>query len=179
MYINSIPSAIKDVQTYLYTNDMAIMKQGTDSEEIWTTLSAELGHAKNWLTEHKLSLNTQKTKAMHFGTTNKLSQLDTQPVTLNGAEIKEVSQYKNFGQVLDFRLRFDAHVDHLVKKFWPKLCTLRRTQKYLTVHSSLYLYRSSIEPCFTFNDHICDSMTVHDQNRLQVLQNACHRTCLL
>ena len=80
--------------------------------------------------------------------------------------------------MLDQRLRFDAHVDHLCKNIWPKIMTLRRIRKYITTKTSLYMYKSLIEPCFTFNDFIYDPLTIHDQNRLQVLQNSCLRTCL-
>ena len=80
--------------------------------------------------------------------------------------------------MLDQHLCFDAHVDHLCRNIWPKIATLHRIRKYITTNTSLYIYKSLIEPCFTFNDFIYDPLTIHDQNRLQVLQNSCLRTCL-
>ena len=99
-------------------------------------------------------------------------------LTLDGVDIENVNSYKYLGLVLDPRLEFDAHADHLIKKLWPKLSTLKRIRKYISTPISLYLYQSLIEPCFTFNDFIYDPMTEHNQNRLQVLQNNCLHTCL-
>ena len=173
MYINSLPNAIRNAHTLLYADDTAIVTQGNDPDKIADTLSAELSHANTWLKEHKLSLNTQKTKSMYFDTAQKLSQSNVTNVRLYGIEIENVTSYKYLSLVLDQRLRFDARVDHLVKKLTPKLSTLRCIRKYLTIPASLYLYCSLIEPCFTFNDFIYDPMTEHDQQRLQVLQNNC------
>ncbi len=136
---------------------------------------------KYWLhafKEHKLSLNTQKTKCMFFGTSQKLAQARPPLVHLDNTEIESVSSYKYLGLVLDPKLKFDAHVDYLSKKVWPKISTLRRIRQYVTTPTSLYLYQSLIEPCFTFNDYIYDPMSEHDQNRLQVLQNQSLRICL-
>ena len=115
---------------------------------------------------------------MFFGTSQKLAQSQPKPVYLDNVEIEPVTTYKYLGLVLDPKLKFDAHVDHLTKKVWPKLNTLKRIRPYVTTPTSLYLYHSLIKPCFTFNDYIYDPMSEHDQHRLQVLQNHCLRTCL-
>ena len=105
--------------------------------------------------------------------------LQLNPMTsINGAEIERMQTYKYLGLRLDQRLRFDSRADYLTKNIWPKICTLRRIRKYITTNTSLYIYSSIIEPCFTFNYYIYDPLTIHDQNRLQVLQNTCLCTCL-
>ena len=59
-----------------------------------------------------------------------------------------------------------------------KKTPLARIRRYMTTNISLYLYNSLIAPCFSFNDFIYDPMTQCDENKLQVMQNACLRVCL-
>ncbi len=66
IYINSLPESIQDAHTYLYADDTAIVTEGEDPDDIAMQLSIELSAADRWLTDHKLSLNTKKTKVMYF-----------------------------------------------------------------------------------------------------------------
>ena len=101
---------------------------------------------------------------MYFETSHNIANATFKPVSLRGNIIEEVTQYKYLGIMLD---------QHLWKKG-----TLRKIRKYINKPTSLYLYKSLIEPCFSFNDIIYDTLTQQDQQKLQVLQNICLRTCL-
>lgn len=133
MYINSLPSTIQDTHTYLYADDMAIVTQGNDPDDIAMKLSVELSSANNWLTDHKLSLNTQKTKVMYFNTTQRLSNVNPMADTLDGVEIERVSTYNYMGLMLDQRLLFDSHVDYLTENIWPNIYTLYCIRKYISL----------------------------------------------
>ncbi len=139
MYINSLPGVIHDAHTYLYADDTAIVTQGTDPDDIANKLSSELEIANTWLNEHKLSLNTQKTKVMYFGTSQKLGNIGPVPVILNDTEIKRVQTYKYLGLMLDQRLGFDAHIDYLTKNIWPKICTQTNSEIYHNPYKPVHL----------------------------------------
>ncbi len=112
---------------------MAIVTQGNDPDDIAMKLSVELSSANNWLTDHKLSLNTQKTKVMYFNTTQRLSNVNPMADTLDGVEIERVSTYNYMGLMLDQRLLFDSHVDYLTENIWPNIYTLYCIRKYISL----------------------------------------------
>ena len=114
--MNSLPSAISNALTYLYADDVAIVAQGSDLELISATLTNDLESVNTWLQDHKLSIHTEKTKMVYFGTSNKSLHLETPPVILNDTEIERVTTYKYLGLMLYLRLRFDAHADYSVTK---------------------------------------------------------------
>ena len=60
----NLPESISKAHTFLYSDDMAIVTQGSDPLEIAETLSSELKSADDWSRDDKLSLNTGKTKVM-------------------------------------------------------------------------------------------------------------------
>ena len=95
-----------------------------------------------------------------------------------GNSIEIVDQYKYLGVVLDEKLSFDKHVNHLFDKSYPKLKLLNNIRSNIGQSTSIYLYNCMLHPLFGFNDYIYDNMNASDANELQVLQNICIRTCL-
>ena len=178
MYINSLPEYLHDSNTYLYAGDTAILQNGTDIDTISRSLTLELERANIWLKNHKLSLNIDKTKIMYFGTTGRLANEQQQPIELDGVQIKCVDQYKYLGILWDCHLKFNKYVCYSESKIWPKIKTLARIRRYITTKISLYLYNSLIAPCFHFTDYVYDLMSLHDENKLQVIQNTCLHICL-
>ena len=56
--------------------------------------------------------------------------------------------------------------------------TLSRIRCYVGKSTALYLHKTLINPLFGFNDYVYDNLSAEDNNKLQVVQNSCLRTCL-
>ena len=132
----------------------------------------DLKSAIGWLNSHKLTLNLQKTKAMFFGSRQKLRNVNIETMVCDDSEIEVVQKYKYLGMILDTELKFDQHVRYLHGKIYPKMKTLGRIRTQVGQGTAIYLYNSLINPLFTFNDFIYASMLEGDKAKLHVLQNS-------
>ncbi len=178
LYINDLPSTLNASKCFMYADDMAILTTGSNHEEIMEKLINELKLAHNWLSEHKLTLNLKKTKAMFFGTTHKLRTIKESHLEFDSECLEIVQSYKYLGIMLDEKLRYDKHVSYLQSKIYPKVRTLGRICCQIGRGTALYLYNALINPLFQFNDFVYDHLITSDREKLQVLQNTCLRICL-
>ena len=62
LYINNLPSALVDSNTYMYADDMAIVCRGKSLDGVNLKLSVQLKNALEWLNDHKLTFNLNKTQ---------------------------------------------------------------------------------------------------------------------
>ena len=177
LYINSLPSVI-DSEVFLYADDTAILVKGDNFETIKEKLLSELRNVSTWMIDHRLSLNVDKTKAMFFGTQNRLAKINEESLPFEDTSVEIVDQFKYLGLILDCKLTFSKHVEYVCKKVYPKLRTLGRIRQYISTNLAIYMYKSLINPIFAFNDHVYDAMSKKDTAKLQVMQNNCLRTCL-
>ena len=178
LYINGLPLALQGCDTFLYADDSALVRSGNSVHEINTALIEDLNVAANWLSIHKLGLNLSKTKMMYFGTETRLHTVHTECINYEGGDVDVVKNFKYLGMMLDGKLKFDAHVDYMSRKIYPKLKTLGKVRCYIGMQTALTLFNSLIAPLFNFIDYIFDPLCQKDADKLQVLHNNCLRMCL-
>ena len=65
--INSLPEVINNSETLLH-DDTATITTGSIGAEISINMGNAINAVSDWLNNHKLSLNVQKTKCMYLGT---------------------------------------------------------------------------------------------------------------
>ena len=122
LYINHLPDVISS-DCFLYADDTAIVCTGETVNDIVSSMNRNLVQAAAWLSDHRLTLNLQNTKAMFFGTSAKLRQAESVSITYNGINIDVVDYYKYLGIMLNGPLRFSKHVSNLQSKLSPKMKT--------------------------------------------------------
>ena len=64
-----------------------------------------------WSIANKLSINTDKTCFMIF--TNRQKPEIIPPIHLNNATIKQENSVRFLGVILDNKLKFNLHIDHI------------------------------------------------------------------
>ncbi len=133
--------------------------------------------AHTWFSDHKLSLNISKTKAMLFGTKQRLSNSGHLDIKYDHDQVETVHKFKYLGVVLDQNLKFNEHIDYVRRKVYAKLKALGRLRPYISKSMSIQLYKSFIIPHFDYADVVYDSMSKQLSQQLQVLQNRCLRIC--
>ena len=101
LYVNSLPNALAQSETFLYADDTAILCTGDSIEEIDNILRIELANAAKWMNDHRLSLNLAKTKVMYFGTQNTLKKINTTTLKFESTDIEVVKSFKYLGMQLD------------------------------------------------------------------------------
>jgi len=75
LYINDLPSRIKEAKLVLYADDINILVSGKNEEELQTRLSVITKQLERWLLENDLVVNNTKTVAMSFHSSHSKASL--------------------------------------------------------------------------------------------------------
>ena len=98
-----------------YADDTAIIAAGKTWGETQSETNKLLEGVNKWLVLNKLSLNLNKTVFMMFG-----NYYDSVPdiieVKINDRTIKRVESNKYLGINLDYKVKWDLHIDSVIKK---------------------------------------------------------------
>ncbi len=140
-------------------------------DDISAALNEELRNIYYWFCRNKLSVNATKTKCMLSRSRCKYAENDTLNVSLNGVAIEQVPVFKHLGIHLDKFLSFDQHIDALSSKVKQRTRLLWKMRNFIPESLALELYYSLIDPLFIYCCHLYDGCNMHNQHRLQVLQN--------
>ena len=90
-------------------DDTVLFSAASQVSVLQERLNEDLKAIESWLRKNSLFLNVTKTEAMVFGTTPRLSNVESFNVIINGTLIKRVSHFKYLGIVFDERLSWNEH----------------------------------------------------------------------
>ena len=79
---------------------------------------------EDWCMSTGLTVNASKTKAIIFTRRYKVDR--GRPLTMFGTELKEASEVKYLGVILDSKLSWAAHINRVCKKFTITLWLCRK-----------------------------------------------------
>ena len=132
IYVNDLPHYIQNAHIHLYADDTAISVSGKTPVELENGLNKQLAIANKWLRENQLTLNTEKTKYMLFGTNVTLNKMKDVTVKSNDTAVQRVTKYKYLGFMLDERLDFKEHAKYIRAKVIPRLKMLGKMTNILS-----------------------------------------------
>jgi hypothetical protein len=96
LYINDLPSRIKEAKLVLYADNTNILVTGKNEEELQTTLSVITNQLGMLLSENDLVVNTTKTVAMSFHSRHSKASLKLN-IFLQNSEIAYKPEVKFLG----------------------------------------------------------------------------------
>ena len=145
LYIRALPE-IARVPCLMFADDILLFSSSADP----LTSSQELTHAVtnvyNWLDDRGLQMNVKKTQAMFVPASQVLSQEDlTLSVFCCDRQLSSVHSYKYLGVVLDSKLTWALHMEHLIRKVSSKIGVLYRSSKKLSTDAKRQYYLSVIQ----------------------------------
>ena len=109
----------------MYAYDTNFTFVSKDPNELFSSLTHDLGNLKQWLDSNRLSLNVLQTKCLFTGTRQKISLLPSDPrISLYGHSIERVNRYKCLGAQVDETLSWEAHISEVVGKVAKVLAAL-------------------------------------------------------
>ena len=104
-----------DKNLMAYADDTVSKLSGKSWTEVATTMSHKLDLIYSWLHQNKLILNTDKTVFMTFGNYKDPVLLKLE-INMNGKNLKTVENSKYLGLIYDFNIKWDIHVNNIIKK---------------------------------------------------------------
>ena len=129
LYTNDLPNCnlLSDVR--MYADDTNLTFASEDPNELFSSLTHDLGNLKQWLDSNRLSLNVLKTKRLFTGTRQKISLLPSDPhMSVDGHSIERVNSCKCLGVQVDETLSWEAHISEVIRKVVKVLAALRKAK---------------------------------------------------
>ncbi|CAH1998295.1 unnamed protein product [Acanthoscelides obtectus] len=136
-----------------FADDTAILYEGTDWSDLKNVIENDFIKIIQWFNSRKLSINYSKTHFLPFGSyarhlpnyTNFSFNINDQKMQIN-----RVPNIKYLGVVLDPHLRWDTHVNYILKKLRFVSYKIKYLGNILTEKYLRTLYHALIEPHLTY-----------------------------
>ena len=145
LYINDIAESSHILDFYLFADDTTIFHSDTDARRLEQTLNTELVHVSKWLTANKLSLNVGKSNFLLFRQNNKQPPPSIN-ITINGLPVDEKEHAKYLGILVDNKLSFKAHIDHVKSRLVRGCAILGMVRHYVPKQILINTYNAHIQP---------------------------------
>ena len=178
IYVNDLRNSIKSCSLKLYADDTVLYYSDTSVQKIESVLNNELLQLHQWMNENKLTVNCDKTVCMLIGSRYMLSKENELIVTLSNTKIQQVHHFKYLGVICDKQLKWDVHIDNMVKKIGKMVSYLGRLRSVLNESIMKLVYNAVILPRFDYGDVVYGSACKLYIERLQKLQNRAGRLIL-
>ena len=143
MYINDLIECTDQASFVLFADDTNVFVAGVNYNEAVEKANDILCCISNYTRSNKLHINLDKTCFMHFSpnkSTAAVIATENTTLSLNGYEVKEVSETKFLGVTIDNQLSWEAHLNTLTKKL--KICSgqINRISNLIPqeLHESIY-----------------------------------------
>ena len=106
-----------------------------------------------WLDVNKLSLHTDKTKFMVFDGNDNTDQIK---ITLNSHSfsISECKNMKYLGLIVDHKLKFSEHIEHIKKKVTKRIGAMYKSKNLLPLKYRKMFANALMLPQFDYLDII-------------------------
>ena len=129
IYVNDLLNDRTD-STVSYADDTAIISTDDTWQKVERKMNLYLEDVSTRLALNKLSLNINKTVYITFG-----NYCDSVPKELNihiqGNKLSRVDHCKYLGIIIDFNLRWDKHIEYLIKKTRYVIYIMYKLSKYM------------------------------------------------
>ena len=144
----------------MQTTLVYIYISGSDINALFDVLNIELASLLEWLNANRLTLNVDKTFYMLFH--RKRIKIDNLKLTIGQGTLKQTSQCKYLGLIIDNKLNWAAHIAHIKSKISKCVGILIKARPCLSRKCLLDLYYSFAYPYLIY----CVEIWGHAGDRL-------------
>ena len=145
LYINDIAESSHKLDFYLFADDTTIFLSDTNAQNLEETLNNELARVSEWLVANKLSLNVGKSNFLLFRQNNKQPPPSIN-VKINGLPVDEKDHAKYLGILIDNKLSFKNHIDHVKSRLVRGCAILAMVRHYVPKQILINTYNAHIQP---------------------------------
>lgn len=149
LYVNHLLKDMPDDSIISYADDTVIIT----SDVTWSATQGKINRYLNqvfmWLAINKLSLNVNKTVYMTFG-----NYFDSVPSALNiviqNQNVQRVEFHKYLGVVFDFNMKWDEHIDNIIKRTKYLIFIFAKIKKIMDVKTLMIIYYAFFHSIITY-----------------------------
>ena len=119
LYINDIKNSANQIKFFLFADDTSTFLMHKNIEELEKIYNKELKQVIYWLDANKLSLNVLNSNMILFRkNSSKISKKTS--IKIIGEEIKEKEYTKYLGILIDNKLTWKQHINHVNIKSYKR-----------------------------------------------------------
>ena len=140
-------------------------------------MQKELDLANSWSKNSNLQMNPTKTKTMVFSTSqmstiHNLASLDLVSMHINHQNIERTKSWKVLGMKLNEHLKWNLHLDEVIRSCYAVLADLRRLKRFTTFHLRKQLAELLVLSKLDYCNCLYGSLPAYLLKRLQKVQNS-------
>ena len=172
LYINDMSYASILLFLIQFADDSTITYSSDNLDKTIAEMQNEFKKVLDWLNANKLIINLSKTHLMLF--TNR-DRPETISLTVNNQTINEIKETKFLGVIVDNKLIWDTHINHISKKSSKSVSILKMLRYTFPKNVLKTLYYSLIYPYFNYCNLVWGSAAGMHLQTLIVLQKKAAR----
>lgn len=147
LYINDLPLS-SELLPIIYADDTNLFLGGRDPVGVVQSINRELIKISDWITCNRLSLNVDKTNFIVFSRTKYQDNLP--PLCINGSPIRRVNSVKFLGVIIDDKLSWKDHINHIKGKVSKSIGMLSCARRNLDCITLKRLYFAFVHPYLNY-----------------------------
>ena len=147
IYMNDLLLCTEYGHVTMYADDTSSSNGISTVEDITRNFIPDIKNVMDWLKANNLSLNIMKTEFILTGTTQNILKIgDLLAIRVQGHTIKRVYKAKYLGIVIDDKLTWKDHIDHVSLKIKRNLGIMKRVRNNDPKESLIAFYKTMVEP---------------------------------
>ena len=171
IYMNDLKDVVEYCNMVSYADDTTIYYTSKHPSNIQVAINSDIKRLEKWFTENKMKLNVSKTEFMIIQPQNTENRYRKIHITMKKKIIEHSDNLKILGITLNKTLKWDTHINEVIRGCKYHLRAFRRTASYLNIDERKLLYNACIASRLAYGDVIWKETTEALKNRLQVIQN--------
>ena len=190
LYINDLMNCYNEEHNnfILYADDTNIFVVGNTKEEAFSRANRILENVYFYMKCNLLHINMEKCCYMHFQP-NKLSESNncsrtipivsnnhvSKAIYINGQKLKEVSETKFLGVIIDNKLDWTSHIHELNKKLRSAAALISKIRHWIPEEHYLKIYHALFESHLTYGISVWGGISDSRLNKNFTVQKHCIR----
>lgn len=147
--------------------DDCVLYSEVKSRNDQIALNNNLNKIYKWCNDWQMTLNENKCVCMTIS--RKKLPLDFN-YELSGHKLNKVTTFKYLGVIFSSELKWDPHIDYIIKRANSKLWFLKRTLPGAPPSTKLLAYKTLIRPILEYASVVWDPFTQKNINKLEMIQ---------
>lgn len=155
LYINDIFRASNNGHFVIFADDTNIFVSSKNKADVYRIANEILSTVQLYLLSNQLHINLDKCTYMYFrpnlNNNERLTCARTRPhnfefnLSVNGRKLKRVDKTRFLGVIIDDKLNWDHHIEHLENKLMSTIVLVKRVRKVIPESQFKNIYHSLFE----------------------------------
>jgi len=185
LYILYTADSMNDIPPHtehgLFADDTALWTSGHTLKNLTARLQQSIDAFESWCKSWKLKLQPTKTELIHFSLHPRKKYKNPVIVKVENTTIKPLEHTRYLGIIIDKRLKWRTHLEHIEKKIAPRIGLLRYLARSAYEPNNkimINIYKSLVRTIIVYGSPVLLTADQKVWDRLQICQNKAIRAAL-